>query len=80
MTEMIIPLVEQVLEDPLLIENLVIIIIMGTFPFFHVLVSLSNPLLLLSGICIYLMFPTLAVTFPMYSFLRLDDFTWGTRA
>jgi cellulose synthase/poly-beta-1,6-N-acetylglucosamine synthase-like glycosyltransferase len=75
--DVIFPLIDHIIEDPM--GNWTAVVILGVFPLFHIIVSLSQPLLLPAAIFVYLMFPTTAITIPMYSFLRLDDFTWGTR-
>jgi len=75
--DVILVLINDIIDDP--VANWAVILVLGTFPVFHIVVSITHPLLFFAAICVYLMFPTLAITIPMYAFLRLDDFTWGTR-
>jgi len=55
---------------------LVIIII---WPVAHLVVSLFNPLVFFMGISTYIFFPTLTFTIQAYSFVNMDDMSWGTR-
>jgi hypothetical protein len=49
------------------------------WPAMHLVVSLFNPLVFIMGVCTYIFFPTLTFTMQVYSFLNMDDLSWGTR-
>jgi len=69
--------VRAFIDDP--INNWPLIIITYIFPFLHLLTSLTNPFMFLTMIFFIVMFPTVIITIPLNAFLRLDDFSWGTR-
>jgi len=49
------------------------------FPSIHLLVSIPSPVMFFTSAFYYLLFPTVTITLPLYSFLHLDDFSWGNR-
>jgi len=49
------------------------------FPFLHIIMSITLPPALFSVVFYYLMIPVISLTLPFYSFLHLDDFSWGNR-
>jgi len=49
------------------------------FPVLYVITSIFSPLSFIAAIGSYLMFPTMVVTAPLYSFFHLDDFSWASR-
>jgi len=64
------------------VENLVNwqrMVVYLILPLMHIIVSLFFPLAFFAALAIYLMFPTIAITAPLYSFFHLDDFTWASR-
>jgi len=65
------------IDDPA--ANWPILVITYIFPFLHSLVSITNPLQFFTMIFYLIMFPTVVITIPLNAFLRLDDFSWGTR-
>jgi len=69
--------VRAFIADPA--ANWSVLVISYIFPFLHLIVSLTNPLMFFTMIFFLIMFPTVIITIPLNAFLRLDDFSWGTR-
>jgi len=69
--------IESFIKDPS--KNWGVFIITYIFPFLHMVASVSNPLMFLTMGFFLIMFPTVIITIPLNAFLRLDDFSWGTR-
>ena len=61
------------INDP--INNWPLFLITWIFPLLHIVVSTQQPFMLFSVLFFYVMFPTVVITIPIYSFLRLDDFS-----
>eukprot|EP01114_Cavostelium_apophysatum_P009296 TRINITY_DN223_c0_g1_i1.p1 TRINITY_DN223_c0_g1~~TRINITY_DN223_c0_g1_i1.p1 ORF type:complete len:836 (+),score=267.36 TRINITY_DN223_c0_g1_i1:237-2744(+) len=53
--------------------------IMVLFPLLHTISSISLPPAFFTVIYYWAMIPTAALTLPLYSFVHLDDFSWGNR-
>jgi len=62
----------EVVNWPLLMLTLV-------FPLLYLIVSIPNPIMFFTAAFYWFMFPFSAITLPLYSFLHLDDFSWGNR-
>eukprot|EP01114_Cavostelium_apophysatum_P013196 TRINITY_DN3137_c0_g1_i1.p1 TRINITY_DN3137_c0_g1~~TRINITY_DN3137_c0_g1_i1.p1 ORF type:complete len:794 (-),score=191.04 TRINITY_DN3137_c0_g1_i1:1423-3804(-) len=56
-----------------------VLVISYIFPLLHLICSVTNPPMFLTMIFFLIMFPTVIITIPLYAFLKLDDFSWGTR-
>jgi len=54
-------------------------ILTALFPIIYILVSIPSPPMFFSSAFYFLMFPTVSITLPLYSFFHLDDFSWGNR-
>lgn len=55
------------------------LIVYFIFPVLHLFVSVFSPISFFAVIGSYLMFPTMTVTSTIYSFFRMDDFSWSSR-
>jgi len=55
------------------------ITILALFPLLHTIMSVTKPLAFFSVIYWWAMIPTSALTLPFYSFVHMDDFSWGNR-
>jgi len=54
-------------------------VLLVIWPAMHLVLTIFNPFVFFMGICTYMLFPILTFTTPLYSFLSMDDLTWGTR-
>jgi cellulose synthase/poly-beta-1,6-N-acetylglucosamine synthase-like glycosyltransferase len=55
------------------------IFILALFPLMHTIMSVTLPPAFFTVIYWWAMIPTSALTLPFYSFVHLDDFSWGNR-
>lgn len=75
--DQIIPLIHNFINDPFTYWAPFVILLI--FPILHLIVSISLPPAFFTFIFFYLLLPTIGITLPFYSFLHLDDFSWGNR-
>jgi len=55
------------------------VFILALFPVLHTIMSVTHPPSFFTVVYWWVMIPTSALTLPMYSFVHLDDFSWGNR-
>eukprot|EP01114_Cavostelium_apophysatum_P012633 TRINITY_DN2877_c0_g1_i1.p1 TRINITY_DN2877_c0_g1~~TRINITY_DN2877_c0_g1_i1.p1 ORF type:complete len:682 (+),score=155.55 TRINITY_DN2877_c0_g1_i1:58-2046(+) len=69
--------IDPIIDDPAANWKLTVIYLI--FPAMHVILSIFSPASFFNAIAMFLMFPTMTITVPIYSFFRMDDFSWGSR-
>lgn len=73
----VIGLVERFADD--MLANWAPIFILALAPLLLLITSITLPPALLTFIYYWIMIPTSSLTLPLYSFVHLDDFSWGNR-
>jgi cellulose synthase/poly-beta-1,6-N-acetylglucosamine synthase-like glycosyltransferase len=75
--EIIVPVFIDFKENPAF--NWPLFLLTIVFITLYLAVSIPSPLMFFTSTFYYLMLPTVSITLPLYSFLHLDDFSWGNR-
>lgn len=70
-------LVNNFIDDPS--QNWAPFVILALFPLMHTIMSVTKPPAFFTVVFYWAMIPMSALTLPFYSFVHLDDFSWGNR-
>jgi len=73
------PIIDKFINEPAPLENSAPVFMLFLFPLLYIIMSITYLPAVFTVVFYYLMIPVISLTLPFYSFLHLDDFSWGNR-